>query len=564
MAGERFPGDNRDGGGAAWQEMGVEAPSGSLEPVADIVGSSAERRETLAGTWIESGDLGGRLSERAVVDIHNTLRYPYHGPAGPRTQDFWAYCKENDEGDLVVHAAIGMDTDGRVGAVCSTGIHFNIIERGMSTVEAVEAKLKTLPGGDKFDDTIADMRWLTELYDRYADLREGQEFDMSIDDLAKLYHLFGTTLKGVGYGGDPRLSEIYRARESVADINRVFKDDKYQVVEGDITLSGKFTHSRGLELPKEVHGDISLKFVEAEGITFPEIFEGSVSSWCRTAKDLVFPKRVDGHLRFHDVRFVENITLPEELTGNCNFSRLETAESFVLPKSVGGGLDLFSLYSLEGVTLPESVGGSCKLDSIVLDTNEGPVSLPKKVGGELQFSYCGAIKGITFPEEVGGELSIPFARSIEGSTLPKHLGSLCLVGMVSAKGLLELPNTVNGHVGLPRLTSIEDITFPEEIKGTLDLGMVTRVENAVLPKRVGGMLDLGKLRSAKNLTLPEKVEGAIRLYRLTSIEGITPPKYVGGKIYAGVLAYDPVKKLLAGTGLEDKVEKVYNQPIIGP
>lgn len=330
------------------------------------VGGSLELREITKGSWVKYDQIEGRYApnyQRAngeftddafvdnstVIALTDSLRSMGTGwcTAGTRTAahqlskgDFYVYYTQDEKGDNTIpRIAIRME-DGAVTEVRG-------IEPGQEVepamLDIVAEKLKTLPGGAEYYKKVADMKWLTALYDRHLALGDEENMELSMDDLARLYEV-ESRVQGFGGRRDLRLLKIRCRRNLPEDLKRLFGDGGYEHCEGSLDL-------------------------------------------CRikSTKDLVLPKSIAGDLDLSGLGFVDGLKLPERIGGDLNLYYLQSAKDLVLPREVGGNLDLVYLWRVRGrLVFPERIGGEVFL--ISLDSPPKNVVWPREIGAVLDVS----------------------------------------------------------------------------------------------------------------------------------------------------------------------------------
>lgn len=139
-----------------------------------------------------------------------------------RNSDIWIYFSEDSEGKntipracIVVTKELGPSiTWEEIGVTEVRGI----ISSGESSqhldsyiIPIVEEKLKELPGGKKWQETMEDMKRLTKIYHKHH-----QKEPLTREDLLFLYEI-ERPIKSFGYGFDPRIEEIKKERNLKED-----------------------------------------------------------------------------------------------------------------------------------------------------------------------------------------------------------------------------------------------------------------------------------------------------------------------------------------------------------
>lgn len=470
MAGERFPGQPRDNGIDALpteHENQSQTKFKGIEFVEDTpvtaicrrlaqahlnIGPDAKRSEVPPGAWMKPEELASKLSEDGIKALWQSMKYGRRDK--PPIEEYLAYCSENTEGEVSVHVAIGFNKAGEVEVVRGTWHDYGVVNNAKDVMPLLAEKIPTLPGGDKFAETLADMCWLADTYDRHTKLAEGEELDLSVDEVAKLYQLFDSLKRFDSGCRDPRPQEILNGRsDPVADVNRVFQDERYQTVEGDINLT-LLRESKGLDMSAvECRGGIACSFEHAEGIEFPETLGGGISVHSRSIKNVKLPRMLGGDLELEvDYELdspVQNVSFPEE---------------------VGGDLYIKGLFYLDGINLPKIVGGDVVLKHLYSMESTEDFELPQEVGGDLKLGFLHFAEGVTFTAKVGGKLTLYSLEWVKQVELPEEVGgNLYLSSLYSAKGL-KFPQRVKQHIyfdGIRDANEFTEISFPEEIGGEI-------------------------------------------------------------------------------------------------
>ena len=148
----------------------------------------------------------------------------------------------------------------------------------------VEEKLATLPGGEKWQSTMADMKKLALIHFKYL-----QNEALDREDLRFLYEI-ERPIQRSGYESDPRIDEIKQHRNPRDDISFAIgvPPERVSITEdealtgniafhyGYLNLSG-LASAEGLILPQSIGGYLGLKsLVSAKGLTLPQSIGGGL------------------------------------------------------------------------------------------------------------------------------------------------------------------------------------------------------------------------------------------------------------------------------------------------
>ena len=399
-------------------------------------------------------------------------------------------------------ASIRLDTDGRVAEISG-------LDDGQALEDAlvpeVEAKVRTLPGGEKFLEAFADKQHLIAMDHKM----QAGEYDFSQEDLEFIFEQKRKIANLDTYSvKDPRINEL--RVYILQDTHFAEHYPEGLSVGGDLNLSN--THITELPEGLSVGGDLDLyktKIAELpENLSVGGYLDLQFTNIIKLPEEL----HVGGDLKLRGAQITE---LSEGLSVGGNLG-LRGAQITELPEnlSVGGYLDL---QSTNITKLPEGlrVGGDLNLrDTKITELPEelsvggrfvalwdtDITKLPKRlsVGGDLDLRETQITE---LPEElhVGGNLDL---RGTEITELPEDLsvgGGLNL----RFTDIAELPDgltTVNGDLDL-YLSKVTELPEGLSVSGNLDL---RGTEITELPEdlSVGGSLDLSLTNIAK---LPEGV-----------------------------------------------------------
>jgi hypothetical protein len=321
-------------------------------------------RESIEGEWVKY-DIGSdyTLLEGALKG-KGTGWCTASGSAQDQLQrgDFYVFFSKNKAGvPTEPRIAIRMEGDA-IGEI--RGINPGQ-ELEPVLLKTAQEKYKELPGVEKYLKRDADMKYLTQIYNKCFTVDEVTQEkilvmrSLSKDDIRFIYEM-DNVIEGFGYRQDPRIEEI------------------------KFTISNARS-AEGLVLPEEFRGDLDLSsLTSAEGLVFPEEVGRVLDLRSLTsAEDLVLPKKVGGDLNLSSLTSAEGLVFPEEVGRVLDLRSLTSVEGLVLPKKVGG-LVLYSLTSAEGLVLPKEIGHSLYLNG--LKSTNG-LDLAKFNGKEINLGY---------------------------------------------------------------------------------------------------------------------------------------------------------------------------------
>ena len=329
----------------------------------------------------------------------------------------------------------------------------------------VDEHLASMGGGEKWRDTMQDMKQLADIH-----IKSLQGEELLKDDLRFLYEI-DKEIHSTGYDRDPRIAQILKGRDIKEDLSLILNISKDKIsTTQEEALSGDIAFH---------YGDLNLdNLTSAEGLELPESIGGSLYLGRLTsAAGLKLPKSISGDLYLGRLTSAAGLKLPESISGGLYLDSLTSAEGLELPESISGDLDLGGLISAEGLKLPESIGGYLDLGSL---TSAAGLKLPESISGGLYLGSLTSAAGLELPESIGGDLDLRSLTSAAGLELPESIGgNLRLDNLTSAAGL-KLPESIGGNLRLDNLTSAAGLELPESIGGDINLGSLTSDEKEML------------------------------------------------------------------------------------
>ena len=410
----------------------------------------------------------------------------YNDPAKGNKAEFILFHLQDPETGMLAEnacASIRLDTNGQVAEISG-------LNDGQALEDAlipeVEAKVCTLPGGERFLEAFADKRHLIAM-DRKM---QAGEYDFSQEDLEFIFEQKREIARLNTFGSDPRIEELQRYilqdkhfSEHHPEIvgNLDFSDTHITELPASLNVIGYLDlyGSDVTELPKDlsVGGYLDLEFTRIE-----ELPEGLSVGGDLIIQEAYYitklPKdlSVGGDLDLNNRDITE---LPEGLSVGENLD-ISGTRIAALPKdlSVGGNLDISDTFITE---LPEGfrVGGN-------LDVGDDDIArLPKdlSVGGDFDLSMNELITELPEGLSVGGNLNLsdthitelPESLSVGGdldisetkiTTLPKDL-SVGRDFILWDTSITKLPESL--HVGGKIIRTVEEAKERRaELRGVLD------------------------------------------------------------------------------------------------
>ena len=175
--------------------------------------------------------------------------------------DFYVYYTLDRQGKPTIpRIAIRMQEE-HIGEVRGVADNNQNLEGNMADI--AEAKMKELPGAERYKKASADMRWLTAIEKKTA---RGEI--LAKDDLVFLYEL-DAPIKGFGYQRDPRIAELRAIRNPDEDMPVVFECAKDQIAR-DISEIKEDTKAYVGKLVPGIFDKIQKYGVEHIYASFPE------------------------------------------------------------------------------------------------------------------------------------------------------------------------------------------------------------------------------------------------------------------------------------------------------
>ena len=358
-----------------------------------ITPASEEEKENIQGQWVKYDQGSDPKPLYESLQGHGT-GWCTAGESTAEAQlklgDFYVYYTKNQQGDYKIpRVAIRMQ-EGEIAEVRGINVEQNL-ESVMTDI--TKEKMQTLPGGERYEKKVSDMKRLTEINgkfistkDLYESLKKPVEVvsskernkirdkieeielknravELTKEELKFLYEI-DVPIEGFGYQKDPRIEDITNTRDKRSDIALAtgckpeeISLTKEEALQGNIKYHYGYLDLRGL--------------TSAEGLKLPEIVgRGLDLEGLTSAKGLKLPENVGGYLYLRGLTSAEGLKLPESVGGNLDLRGLTSAEGLKLPESVGGYLNLRGLTSAEGLKLPERVGGGLDLRGLISTEKE--------------------------------------------------------------------------------------------------------------------------------------------------------------------------------------------------
>jgi hypothetical protein len=351
--------------------------------------------------------------------------------------DIWIYFSEDIEGNPTIPRA----------AIVYNPELLRITEvRGIAESQnldpyihpVVEEKLREIPQGIEWMETMQDQKKLAEIYLKHLNNQE-----LTQEELRFIYEI-DREIKRFGYERDPRIEEILRNRNKRKDLSQIFNCRENEIVTNEDKITD---NTRIIYVPE---GYIRLT-------KLPPNLEYALYcsldlQYTTRIKSLGKLKRVGRDLYLSDSK-IEDLGDLEEVGRDLNL--IETPiKSLGKLKRVGGVLDLYR-SQIEDLGDLEEVGGRLYLRETPIKS----LGKLKRVGGVLDL-YRSQIEDLGDLEEVGGSLDLR-------NTPIKSLGKLKRVG-----GDLYLSDS-----------QIEDLGYLEEVEGHIYISRRQRKLKEILIKK---------------------------------------------------------------------------------
>lgn len=261
------------------------------------------------------------------------------------------------------------------------------IESNMEKI--LEKKLDEFPDKNKYYKKLDDMSLMTKLYDKFKNKQ-----DFSRDELIFLYEIY-SKINCFGEEKDPRIDEIKRSRDNVADLMVIFNISRDEIA---TSYEDLISNSKKI---KCYLGNLEL---DNEDIIFDNLF-------C-----------VYGNAYFHGVKSGKCIPSIKYIIGNADFSSLEDASYLNNLEYVIGDAVFDLLLSAKG------------LDSL------------KYIGRDAGFDRLITLKGLSNLVIIDGDAEFMRLKTLENSKL-KYIGGDAYFDSLEEKQ--ELKNIkINGLVYL--------------------------------------------------------------------------------------------------------------------
>ena len=240
-----------------WEKLLKTANFGKLYGYAieKITPASQEDKESIQGEWVKYEQGSDAEPLYKSLQGHGT-GWCTAGEGVAKTQlqagDFHVFYSKNKKGENVPRVAIRME-NGEIAEVRGIDADQNL--EGTMT-EVAKEKMKELPGAEKYEKKVSDMKRLTEIENK---TKQGKE--LAKEELRFLYEMDGQ-IEGFGYQKDPRIEEIREARDFAEDAPIIFECrldqiafNKEQIKPDTVAYIGDWTPEVLSLLPKTINKD---------------------------------------------------------------------------------------------------------------------------------------------------------------------------------------------------------------------------------------------------------------------------------------------------------------------
>ncbi len=254
-----------------------------------------EMKKETRGKWVKYGKGTDPTALWASLQNKGTA-WCTKGFATAETQlkggDFYVYYTLDRQGKPTIpRIAIRMQED-NIGEVRGVADNNQNLEGNMAAI--AEAKMKELPGAERYKKASADMRQLTII-----EKKAGRGEKLAKDDLAFIYEL-DAPIEGFGYQRDPRIAELRSQRNPEEDMPIVFACRKEQIAKS-ISEIKKGTKAYTGPLVPGIFDKIQEYGIEHIYTSFPEgkIRKETIEIGGRDAKELIKEMR-EKHINISD------------------------------------------------------------------------------------------------------------------------------------------------------------------------------------------------------------------------------------------------------------------------
>lgn len=341
-------------------------------------------------------------------------------------------------------------------------------------IDITDKKLDEFSDGKLYKKKLHDMEILTEIYEKSRSFKE-----LSKKELEFLYEL-NEKIIGFGYEKDPRISEIKRTRNNVADLALIFNIDKNQIGTNKLHLREQNR--------KIFYGDINLNdltFLRQETCKLPEIVYGNVKS------DKIYKP-------------FKSITNLACIKGNADFKSLICAIDFENLKIIEEDANFRFLESAEGLNNLTTVGRDANFNS--LETAHGLDNLTS-VGEYANFDSLKNTEGLEKLTTIGTDANFDMLESAE------HLKSLTTIGKDA------IFNSLTNANGLNNLTSIRGSAYFETLENANGFDSLKAIGNSARFQSLANADGLNNLKLIGGDAFFTNLETADGLESLTTIGG---------------------------------------------
>ena len=283
-----------------------------------------------------------------------------------------------------------------------------------SMIDIAIEKLDSFNNSDHFKQIAEDLKYLTEIYEKYQNKQE-----LTISELRFLYEI-DREISSFTWCKDSRIKEILKTRNVKKDLSQIFKCN--------IERIGLKTEDLNKDNLYVYYGDIF--YEENNNYIIPPIVIGNVNTQnYKEVKGFNKLSILCGTLHGENLEKVKEFNNLELVTNNLYLNNITTAEGLENLKQVGGTLIVDKINTFKGLSsLQETKNLSAKSAKYATGAHK-----LKRINGNLMVSKMVDLSGFENLELVQGDISCYAANSTD-----------CLPNL-SVKGNYYFTHIINIH-----------------------------------------------------------------------------------------------------------------------
>lgn len=263
-----------------------------------------------------------------------------------------------------------------------------------SMIDIAIKKLKSFNNSDHFKQIAEDLKYITEIYERYQAKQE-----LTVSELRFLYEI-DRKISSFTWCKDSRIREILKTRNAKQDLAKIFNcsTDKIGTTLDDLKKDNLYVY----------YG--SIFYEENEIYIIPPIVIGNINTQnSRTVQGFNKLSILSGSLHGENLQTTQGLNSLELVTDNLYLNNIKTAEGLEKLKQVGGTLNVDKISTFNGLNSLQETGN---LSAKSAKYAEGAHNL-KRINGNLVIYKIVDLSGFENLKLVQGDISCYASTSID-------------------------------------------------------------------------------------------------------------------------------------------------------